>query len=48
MATHTYIFVDDVVRHTFKVYDQEGQPCPNGTCRKTIERIVQFLANARN
>ncbi len=28
-------------QHTFKVYDQEGEPCANGACNKTVERIVQ-------
>lgn len=28
-------------QHTFKVYDQEGELCPNDGCSKTIDRIVQ-------
>ncbi len=28
-------------QHTFAVYDQEGNPCPNGLCKKEIRRIVQ-------
>lgn len=28
-------------QHTFKVYDQEGNPCANPSCTKEISRIVQ-------
>lgn len=28
-------------QHTFAVYDQAGQPCPECTCGKSVERIVQ-------
>jgi len=28
-------------QHRFRVYDREGQPCPNGGCRGTIARTVQ-------
>jgi formamidopyrimidine-DNA glycosylase len=27
-------------QHTFRVYDREGEPCPNG-CGKLVQRIVQ-------
>jgi formamidopyrimidine-DNA glycosylase len=28
-------------QHRFKVYDQEGEPCPNPRCAGVVERIVQ-------
>ena len=28
-------------QHGFKVYDREGEPCPDCTCRTGIERLVQ-------
>jgi formamidopyrimidine-DNA glycosylase len=28
-------------QHRFKVYDREGEPCPNPACNGTVERIVQ-------
>ncbi|HMA48463.1 MAG TPA: bifunctional DNA-formamidopyrimidine glycosylase/DNA-(apurinic or apyrimidinic site) lyase [Magnetospirillaceae bacterium] len=28
-------------QHGFKVYDREGEPCPDCTCREGIQRIVQ-------
>ena len=28
-------------QHRFKVYDREGDPCPNPTCNGVIERITQ-------
>jgi formamidopyrimidine-DNA glycosylase len=28
-------------QHSFRVYDQEGEPCPNRGCRGTIRRTVQ-------
>jgi formamidopyrimidine-DNA glycosylase len=28
-------------QHGFKVYDREGQPCPDCTCKEGIRRIVQ-------
>ena len=28
-------------QHGFKVYDREGEPCPDCTCRDGIQRIVQ-------
>ncbi|WP_319412209.1 bifunctional DNA-formamidopyrimidine glycosylase/DNA-(apurinic or apyrimidinic site) lyase [uncultured Cohaesibacter sp.] len=28
-------------QHRFKVYDREGEPCPNETCSGVIERITQ-------
>jgi formamidopyrimidine-DNA glycosylase len=28
-------------QHGFKVYDREGQPCPDCTCREGVRRIVQ-------
>ncbi len=28
-------------QHAFKVYDREGELCPNNGCRKSIERLVQ-------
>ncbi len=28
-------------QHRFKVYDREGEPCPDATCSGVVERIVQ-------
>ncbi len=40
-------------QHRFKVYDREGEPCPDATCSGVVERIVQsgrstfFCANCQ-
>ncbi|MEZ5842075.1 MAG: bifunctional DNA-formamidopyrimidine glycosylase/DNA-(apurinic or apyrimidinic site) lyase, partial [Hyphomicrobiales bacterium] len=39
-----YIHVDGELgyfQHSFRVYDREGDPCPDSACNGVIERIVQ-------